>query len=243
MPATVPPKDRSTDDVAELQGLVQQLATRLEESEKHNAYLQEQLNLILAKRYGPSSEKEASPQRELFNEAEATGEEEQETEPEAADTGIVEVPTHQRKKCGRKPLPDYLPRVRIEHDLTDEQKQCTCGCGEMARIGEETSEQLDVIPAKVQVLQHVRFKYACKTCEEGVKTTPLTPQPIPKSNASPGLLAHIAVAKYQDALPLHRQEAILGRAGIELKRHTLAGWMIRCAALVGILGTRYLIAL
>lgn len=61
----------------------------------------------------------------------------------------------------------------------------------------------DVIPAKVRVLRHVRFKYACKTCEEGVKTAPLPPQPIPKSSASPGLLAHIAVAKYQDALPLH----------------------------------------
>jgi hypothetical protein len=77
------------------------------------------------------------------------------------------------------------------------------------------------------VLQHVRLKYACKDCEETITTAALPPQPIPKSNASPGLLAHVTVAKYQDALPLARQEQILQRAGVLIPRATLANWMIR----------------
>ena len=133
------------------------------------------------------------------------------------------------------PLPDYLPRVRIEHDLPEAEKTCACGCG-LTRIGEDTSEQLDIVPAQVRVLQHVRLKYACKACEETIKTAPVPAHPIPKSNASPGLLAHVAVAKYQDALPLARQERILQRAGVELPRATLAGWMIKLGALLKVAG-------
>jgi hypothetical protein len=75
----------------------------------------------------------------------------------------------------------------------------------------EISEQLDIVSAQVRVLQHVRGKYACKACAQTVRCAPLPAQPIPKSLASPGLLAHITVAKYQDALPLYRQETILKR--------------------------------
>ncbi|WP_282073344.1 IS66 family transposase, partial [Janibacter hoylei] len=64
------------------------------------------------------------------------------------------------------------------------------------------------------------------------KTAVLPSQPIPKSNASPGLLAHIAVAKYQDALPLARQEKIFRRIGVDLPRNTLANWIIRSSELV-----------
>jgi transposase len=105
----------------------------------------------------------------------------------------------------------------------------------LTRIDEETSEQLDIIPAQVRVLQHVRFTYACKACkacEETIKTAPVPAQPIPKSNAFPGLLGHIAVAKYQDALPLARQEKILQRIGADIPRATLAGWMIKLATLL-----------
>ncbi|MGR9108995.1 MAG: IS66 family transposase, partial [Gammaproteobacteria bacterium] len=86
---------------------------------------------------------------------------------------------------------------------------------------------LDIVPAKVQVIRHIRRKYACPCCQQTVKTAGLPPQPIPKSVASPGLLAHVAVAKYQDALPLYRQETILERIGVDLPRATLAHWMIR----------------
>ena len=125
----------------------------------------------------------------------------------------ITVPTHQRRRSHRKPLPDHLPRIDVEDDLSDQEKVCRCGC-QLSRIGKELSEQLDIIPAKIQVIRHIRHKYACKDCEQTVRTAALPPQPIPKSNASPGLLAHITVAKYQDALPLARQEKPFARSGV-----------------------------
>ena len=84
--------------------------------------------------------------------------------------------------------------MRLENDVPTAELTCPCG-HERVVIGEETSEQLDIIPAKVQVLVHVRKKYACKQCEAGVVTAPLPPQPIPRSNASPGLLAHVVISR------------------------------------------------
>ena len=73
----------------------------------------------------------------------------------------IDVPAHARRKRGRKPLPEALPRVEVVHDIDDADKICACGC-ELTRIGEEVSEQLDIIPAKMQVIRHIRPKYACK---------------------------------------------------------------------------------
>ncbi len=89
-----------------------------------------------------------------------------------------------KKKAGRKPLPASLPRIRIEHRIPQAEQVCRCGC-QRVEIGEVTSQQLDIIPAKVQVIVNVRKKYACQHCESGVITAPLPAQPIPKSNASP----------------------------------------------------------
>jgi transposase len=121
--------------------------------------------------------------------------------------------------------------VRIEHDLPTADKICACGCTKIC-IGEEASEQLDIIPAVVQVLVHARKKYVCKACEGGVQTAALPQQPLPKSNASAGLLAHVVVAKYQDGLPLYRMETVFKRMGIHLPRNTLANWMIKCSELL-----------
>ena len=215
------------DEVAALKQLVLTQSALALEYETELQRLRAQINLLLAKRFGPSSEKYSPDQLRLFNEAESDAE----TLPEEAPVAAVPIAAQARTPRGRKPLPGYLPRVRIEHDLPEAEKICPCGCG-LTRIGEEMSEQLDIIPAQVRVLQQVRFKYACKACEETIKTAPLPIQPIPKSHASPGLLAHIAVAKYQDALPLARQERILQRAGVDLPRATLAGWMIKLGGLL-----------
>ncbi len=212
------------DDVSELKALVQRQAAQIET-------LQEHLRLALHKRFGRSSEKASADQLRLFNEAEA------ESAADAATDETVTVPAHERRKRGRKLLPASLPRVRVEHDLEESEKTCACGC-RLTRIGEAVSEQLDYVPARLQVIQHVRPEYACRDCEgtadagPGVKIAALPPQPVPKSNASPGLLAHIVTAKYQDALPLHRQEKIFARLGIALPRATMAGWMIRAGELV-----------
>ncbi|MDE2026379.1 MAG: IS66 family transposase, partial [Patescibacteria group bacterium] len=137
-----------------------------------------------------------------------------------------------KKKSGRRPLPKDLPREQIVHDLPEDKKQCEC-CGQpMQKIGEETSEQLDFIPAQVKVLVHVRNKYACRACEEGVKLSPLPPQPLPKSMATSGLLAQILVSKYADHLPLYRQSQMWERLNVDISRSTLSGWVLKCGELL-----------
>lgn len=226
------------NDVAVLKRIIADQASALAEKDhllslkaQRIAILEEFVRLHKLKNFCASSEKSPS-QQEMFNEAELSvvAEEvlaEREAEREAQSVLAAGAP---REKAGRKPLPAGLPRIRVEHPASDTDKICDCGC-QRVEIGEETSEQLDIIPARIQVIVNVRKKYACRQCET-VKTVPLPPQPIPKSNAAPGLLAHVAVAKYQDALPLHRQEAILNRSGIDIPRNTLAQWMIKCGDLI-----------
>ncbi len=208
------------EKLAEQQSQLQQKDVRI-------AALQEQLNLLTAKRYGPSSEKADAGQMALFDEAEAALEAEDEEEPEAATT-----PARPRKKPGRRPLPDDIERVDVLHDLPEADKRCPHDGTPLERMGEEVSEQLDVIPARVRVLRHVRPRYGCPCCREGVTTAKMPPQPIPKSIASPGLLAQVCTGKYADALPLHRQEAILQRTGVDIPRATLAGWVLKLGELV-----------
>jgi len=197
---------------------------------KRIAMLEEYVALDKFKKYGASSEK-SPDQQEMFNEAELTVVAEEMLAESAQKDGEPTPSVPNQKKPGRKPLPAHLPRVRIEYDIPESEKCCPCGCTRTL-IGEDISEQLDIIPAKIQVLVHVRKKYACKRCEEGVEIAPLPPQPIPKSNASPGLLAHIAISKYQDALPLYRQQAVLHRSGVDIPRNTLANWMIKSGELL-----------
>ena len=103
---------------------------------------------------------------------------------------------------------------------------------ELERFAEVVSEQLDIIPMQVRVLRHIRGKYRCPCCEGHLRTAPMPAQPVPKSLASPGLLACIATAKYADALPLYRQCQQFQRIGVELSRTTLARWMVCVGALV-----------
>lgn len=192
--------------------------------------LEEKMTLLLHQRFGSRSEKANAAQLPLFNEAEQAAEEEAAEGHEPADIE-TETLTYTRKKPGRQAIPDDLPRIRIEHELPEAERRCACG-SERHVMGEEISEQLDIIPAQVQVLQHVRKKYACRHCEAGVNTAPLPPQPLPKTKASPGLLAFIIAAKFVDALPLYRQSTILQRHNIQLPRQTLSNWVIGCGRLI-----------
>jgi transposase len=189
--------------------------------------LEEQLRLSRQKQFGASSE-QASPQQNLFNEAEEAIEEEQLEE----HTASVEVPAHTRKKKKRISIPEHIEREDIIHDLPDAEKVCPHDGTALKCIGEESHEQLDIIPAKIKALRHIRKKYACPCCEQYLVTAKKPKQPIEKSIASPGLLAHVAVSKYADALPLYRQTAMFKRIGVELDRTSLANWMIKCGQLI-----------
>ncbi len=234
------------DDVDALKSLLAEQAAKLDQFVARNEQLTtenqrykvqvltltEQLNLALARRYAASSEKLSPDQICLFDEAELDGEAAagRDADTEADDDGIM-VAAHKRKQRGRKPIPAHLPRIDVIHELPESMRHCDHDGRLLTEIDAVISEQLDIIPAQIQVLRHIRKKYACD-CGQCIKIAPLPAQPIPKSLASPGLLAHITVSKYQDALPLYRQETILQRIGVEIPRATLANWMMRAGHLV-----------
>lgn len=227
------PVFNAPETLEEAQHQLDTLWAYIGENQHKMQQMEERLRWFIHRCFGSSSEKANAAQLQLFNEAEqSVGD----TEAEDADAEIDESPetetlTYTRKKPGRPAIPDNLPRIRIEHELAEAERFCACGC-ERHVMGEEISEQLDIIPAQVQVLQHVRKKYACRQCEGSIKTAPLPPQPLPKTKASPGLLAFIIAAKFVDALPLYRQSTILQRHGIQLPRQTLSNWVIGCGRLI-----------
>ena len=235
------PGDQFLDDVDALKSLVveqvarnEQLSTQVVDVEQRNdalsakvVILQEQLNVALAKRFASRSEQLSPDQIGLFDAAETSADE----EGEVADAETVEVPSHQRQAGGRQPLPNGLARIDVVHELPAAERVCPHDGGVLVEIGEVVSEQLDIVPAVIQVIRHVSKQYACD-CGQCIKTAPLPAQPVPKSMPSAGLLAHVAVCKYVDGLPLYQQEKILNRIGINIPRTTLASWMVKVGTLV-----------
>ena len=202
------------------------------ELHKHVNILREEIAWFKQKLFGRSSEKLSAAelaQMRLFDEAEATvvqREVEEQLQPVAA---------HVRRRPVRRPLPASLPREEVVIDIPEAEKHCGCG-SELVRIGEESSEKLDVIPPQVRVIRTIRPKYACHHCEgsgdEGkpaVRIAPMPPAIIDKGIATAGLLANIVTGKFCDALPLYRQEKQFLRYGVELARQTMADWMIEVA--------------
>jgi transposase len=198
-------------------------------SEKDGQILQlrEQNALLIQRLFGRKSEQTIdpdSPQLEIFNEAESLVE----AAPEAVVDDVEEevvAPTKRRGK--RKPLPAELPRVEVVHELPEHELTCACGCRKQV-IGEETSEQLEIIPMQIRVIKHIRKTYACKGCETAPITADKPAQLIEKSMASPSVLAMLLSTKYVDGTPLYRFEKILNRHGIDIPRQTLARWVIQC---------------
>lgn len=121
----------------------------------------------------------------------------------------------------RRALPEHLPREAVVHAAACACPECGGSC---KRIGEDVSEQLEFMPEHFKVIRHVRPKFACGKCDAIVQAAAPS-RPIDKGVAGPGLLAHVAVSKYLDHLPLYRQSVIYARQGVELERSTLAGWI------------------
>jgi transposase len=145
---------------------------------------------------------------------------------------VPKAPVPSASRHGRVPLPKHLPRERLEYHPPQEALVCP-GCGQpKERMGEEITEQLDYVPASFLVRQHVRVKYACKKCQEGVVIADLPARPIERGRPGEGLLAHVLTSKYCDHLPLHRQEVIFRRHGVEMARSTLCDWVREGATLL-----------
>lgn len=172
--------------------------------------------------------------KNLFDPAEVPdsepGDEENEDE-----TDSTPVKGHTRKRGKRKKLPADLPRERVFHDLDAKDKFCQIHGVELEKIGETTTEQLEIIPAKLKVIENVCPSYKCPCCSKENETVEIfkgkePPRIIPKSLVSPSLLAYIITAKYQDGLPLYRQEKIFDRYGIDLGRASMARWVMEAAS-------------
>ena len=203
----------------------------IELQKREITYLSQQVAFFKATQYSPKTEKWKG-QPELFNEAELNASEEA-NEVEFETDGETE-PSPKRRRPKRKPLPEAFKRIEEILDLSEAEKTCAHTGLPFRKVGEEVSEKLDIVPAVIQVIRTIRIKYACSCGFDDCKfhIAPIPPQPIPKSNASAGLLAYIAAAKYADHCPLHRQEEILQRIGCDLPRSTLASWMMRAGELV-----------
>ena len=196
----------------------------IDEKDKTIADLQQKLDYMLRQKFAASSEKFASNQPSLFQE-DADIEIEEDTQDESI--------SYTRKKRGNKQLPpESLPHIRIEHDLEDKDKVCSCGCA-LRCIKEISSKQYDIIPASFRVIDNVRFVYACKDkCGEVLKTSSLTPQVLPRHQVTPSFLATIAVEKFEDAMPLERQvKKYKKRFGVEFTSTTFSNWMIKASEL------------
>lgn len=218
--------------IAELERVLEATAADYSQLQQRHAELAETLALFRRYIFGPRRERHADDpdQGHLFDlqEKALEGAADTPAQPDAAPP--ARQPRTATKR--RRNTLDHLPHIRIEHDLPEHEKTCTCCGGAKQRIGEDLSRELEYTPAQLEVKVHVLPKYACPKCRDGVATPPVPPKPIPGGIAGPGLVAFVLVSKFADHLPLYRLEDILTRHGVHLARSTLCDWVKNAAELL-----------
>jgi transposase len=215
---------------SELERVLDKTAASYEELQKTHQAVLEELSALKRWIYGRRTEKivEGIGQAHLFDlEATAFADSEAATQ---------EQPRHELSPSRRRRRRELdlakLPHYRHEHDVSEADKQCAC-CGRPKdRIGQDESKVLEYVPAKLEVHIHVRPKYACRYCKDGVASPPPPARPIARGIAGPGLIAQIIVAKFGDHLPLYRQEDFFTRHGLHIPRSTLCDWVQAAAELL-----------
>ena len=240
-----PTADSLPDDVATLKAMViaaqaarleaEAKARNMEAEVRARELLIEQMKFTIKKlrheQFGQSSERHAvleqlelslAEMEEDASQAEAAAQ----IAVNAAATAKIKVAAFERRKPARRPLPDHLPRERIVYPSPT---VCPCCGGVLHKLGEDITETLEVIPRQWKVIQHVREKFACRSCE-AITQPPAPSHPIARGRAGPGLLAHILFSKYGLHLPLNRQSATYAREGVDLDVSTLADWVGAAAA-------------
>src|SRR5216684_3551264 len=229
--------DSLPEDVATLQAmLLTERAARLvaENAAKLRALQIEKLKYTIAKlrhqQFGQSSERGAIlDQLELqLSELQENAAEAEAAAQLAAAQAKIKVQDIDRRKPARRPLPEHLPRERIVYPSP---AACPCCGGVLHKLGEDVTETLELVPRQWKVIQHVREKHSCRSCEK-ITQPPAPSHPIARGRAGPGLLAHVLFAKYGLHLPLTRQSATYAREGIELDVSTLADWVGASAAML-----------
>lgn len=194
---------------------------------KDKEILKLQQHLINARKekFGVKSESLAvvTAQPSLFTLPELEEEEKPET---------ISVPAHSRIKRARREIPAGTPVIRIEHPPTT--TECTCCGSSLSQIREEITKILNYVPARFTLEEHARPVMVCRHCETPPVTTllPAGIQLIEKSPVGVGLLSHIVISKYQDHLPLYRQEAMFARLGFEIPRQRMCDWLAHTAEIL-----------
>jgi transposase len=227
--------DSLPDDVSTLQAMLRsERAARLaaEAEVQARSLLIEKLKLTIKKlrheQFGQSSERGALLEQlelQLADLEENAAQADTTAQIAAADT--VTIPSFERRKPARRPLPADLSRERIVYPAPS---VCPCcGGSRLRKIGEDVTETLELVPRQWKVIQHVREKFSCRSCE-AISQPPAPSHPIARGRAGPRLLAHVLFAKYGLHLPLHRQSDVYAREGIDLDVSTLADWVGAAAA-------------
>jgi len=221
----------SEQQAAELSRVLDETAASFEQlQETHQATIDE-LNVLKRWIYGRRRERflEGEGQGHLF---ELNPSSAQPVPPDVAEEPPRQSVASNRRRCRRELNLDKLPHYRHEHDLNEADKRCS-SCGRPKdRIGQDESRILDYVPAKLEVHVHVRPKYACRYCKDGVTSPPPPERPIARGIAGPGLIAQIVVAKFGDHLPLYRQEDFFTRHGLHVPRSTQCDWVKAAAELL-----------
>ena len=188
------------DNISSLKNIILELLSTLKGKDRLIGQLEHRLDLLLRSRYGGKSEKinidELLPGiRELFGQ--------QNTREVPAEPVKKETITYERKVAGhgRNEIPAHLPREQKYYDIAESEKICSC-CGEkLERIDQDVTEQLNYKPASLYVIEHIRYKYACRHCQESIVTADKnTYEPIEKGLAGAGLLSQVIVSKYSGSL-------------------------------------------
>ena len=215
----------SEQEVAEVNRVLDETSASFEELKQEHATTLEELAWYKRWTFGRRRERftEAKGQGHLF-ELDPPVANEPEASPSPDHEPDVEVKGHRRRQK-REIDWDKLRQIRHEHDLEPEEKMCSC-CGRpMARIGEDVTRELEFEPAKLEAHIHIRPKYACGRCKDGICAAPLPPRPIPGGIAGPGLITEVIIGKFSDHLTLYRLEDILTRYGVYISRSTLCDWV------------------
>ena len=212
------------DDLALCHAMIRQLAGELTSERQKNERLEHHMQQLLRWRYGPRSDR-LSPDQMLLIAREMLEPPGPDGSPKAEPDATRQIVVRRRTGHGRRRTPADWPRKTIRYPVAPEDQICS-QCGSlMEKIGEEKSEQYECAPARYFILEHVRDTYACTKNGCGVKTADKAPQPIEKGLPGPGLLAEIAVSKYQDHMPLNRIEGRFAREGLRIARSTMCDWM------------------
>ena len=206
----------------EAESVLTETAVLCDEQKATIQQLREEIEFYKKRLFGRRSErlKESPGQGHLFDETETADETDSDTD-DTAEPETEEITyTRRKQRSGWGKIPEHLPRKEIIVDVPQEQRICS-DCGEpLEKIGEDRSERVDYIPARVIVKVFVRPKYGCPK-KHGIRQQESPVSPVPGGRYDFGLVAQVLTNRFADHLPYYRQQDTLSRSGLELSRSTL----------------------